>query len=404
MNRVAGRRFCRYPFALLLFAATALLLSGCWDRTEVNDLALIMGAAIDKKTERTLELSVQVFVPKAGGNTVDGTSSGTQSGNEQTIVVSAEGVSLADAMSHIQEKISRRLFWGHNEVFIFGEERAKQGILEDVDFLFRSAEPRERANVFVSKHAAIDTLRLIPVLERTSSEVLREIALAHTGLDVTVKDLAEMLSSDTHAAVLPFIVMLPPQPGKSPQHTISYSNGCAMLKNGKMIGTIDNRVTRGVLWLKNQIKSSIFTVFPESVQGSVSLRLIYNRTRLIPKIEQGVWRMRVQIDTASNIEQNTTGRTMMDPVWTAKVEQSTNEDIRARVRQALRIAQQKKVDIFGFGDMFERRYPKEWAQAQSRWDELFASLQVEIVSHAKIRRPGTSNLELDRKTGGEAKS
>ena len=34
---------------LALFGGSLLLLSGCWDRVEVNDLAIITAAAIDKK-------------------------------------------------------------------------------------------------------------------------------------------------------------------------------------------------------------------------------------------------------------------------------------------------------------------------------------------------------------------
>lgn len=51
------------------FGMTCLLLcmlplvGGCWDRTEVNDLGLIMAAGLDLADNGNVELSVQVFTP-----------------------------------------------------------------------------------------------------------------------------------------------------------------------------------------------------------------------------------------------------------------------------------------------------------------------------------------------------
>ncbi|MDQ7861043.1 hypothetical protein RCO48_08405 [Peribacillus frigoritolerans] len=38
------------------------------------------------------------------------------------IVEKATGTTIFDAMSLLQEKFSRRIFWGHNQVIIIGEK------------------------------------------------------------------------------------------------------------------------------------------------------------------------------------------------------------------------------------------------------------------------------------------
>ena len=45
-----------------------ILLSGCWDRVEINDLAIVTAAAIDATDDNQIELSLQVFIPKALGS------------------------------------------------------------------------------------------------------------------------------------------------------------------------------------------------------------------------------------------------------------------------------------------------------------------------------------------------
>ncbi|MDG0790058.1 hypothetical protein OMP38_03720 [Cohnella ginsengisoli] len=51
---------CRIIAASMLLPLSA----GCWDRLEINDLALVMATGIDEVEEGQVKLSVQIFVPK----------------------------------------------------------------------------------------------------------------------------------------------------------------------------------------------------------------------------------------------------------------------------------------------------------------------------------------------------
>ena len=63
---------------------------------------------------------------------VEGAGSG---GSPQTLVRSAKGITIADAMAKLQEKLPRHIFWGHSEVFIFNRELAMDGIADHIDFI-----------------------------------------------------------------------------------------------------------------------------------------------------------------------------------------------------------------------------------------------------------------------------
>ena len=103
---------CLMKRGLLLFLSAAmslLCLTGCWDRVEVNDIAIVTGTAIDKKGDE-IELSIQIFIPKAAGSSTEQSSSG---GNEHiTVTTSQTGKNIADALSKLQGKLSREVFWG----------------------------------------------------------------------------------------------------------------------------------------------------------------------------------------------------------------------------------------------------------------------------------------------------
>jgi spore germination protein KC len=379
-------------FLAIFIILNIQLLSGCWDRKEVNDLGLVTAAGIDKKTDKTLELSVLVYIPKSAGRQQSMNGSGGGS-SAQTLVRSAEGVTIADAMSKLQEKLPRHIFWGHSEVFIFNEKLAKNGLAKHVDFIMRHPQLRERSQIFISKQKAKEVLRLIPPMERDLAIVLRELESLKTGIEVTVKDYAEMLINESGDTAVPWIKMLPPEKGKEKIETIAYISGTAIFKKDKMIGKIDDSVTRGVLWLRNEVRLAIVTIKLKENNEYVSLSLQKATTKLIPKVENGKWKMLLKADAEADIVQNTTKLDMTNPVVVNHLQQQLKKEVENRVKLALvQVQKNMKADVFGFGDAFYRKYPNLWKREKSRWNEAFPNVEVTIVSDIKIRRQGMNSV------------
>ena len=113
MIRAIKRTFTLF----LLICLTSIVLTGCWDRTEINDLAFILAAGMDKGKKNNIELSVLIFIPSPQqSGQGSGMSGGGSSG--QSFVRSAEGETVADAMARLQEALTRKVFWGQNEVLL----------------------------------------------------------------------------------------------------------------------------------------------------------------------------------------------------------------------------------------------------------------------------------------------
>lgn len=377
------------PCKWLVFFLCMPLLSGCWDRIEINDLALITATAIDKAADGSVAVSVQVFSPLALN--ASNQSGGSSSSTPITIVRQAKGVNIADAVSKIQSKLSRRLFFGHCKIYIFGEQIAKEGIADLTDFFSRHPEPRNRALIFVSKGEAIKVLQLIPPMERYSSEVLREMTKQHISVTVTLIQLQQMLRGKANTALLPLIDILPPvQEGKK-SDTIPYLVGSALFEQGKMIGTITERGTRGIMWLRNEMKMSAVTVKARNVKGFITLNPIRERTKLEPEIRNGKWTMKVHIKTGGDVIENGTRLNLANPKWIKLLEDALREDIKTRIKMTLeQVQKQMKVDVLGFAEEFARKYPKEFKEEEERWKEVFSKIEVDIHVDASIKRTGLS--------------
>lgn len=374
--------------------AMLLLLSGCWDRVELNDLSLITAIAFDKPQQKnSVEVTAQIIIPKVKGGGAGSSGGGGGGGQaKQTITRRASGADIADAISKLQMVIPRKIFWGQCKVFIFGEEIAREGIREHMDFLLRHPQPRERGYVFVSKGRGADILELFPPIERSSSEVIRELAQLKIGLSVTMEQLSIRLKEESGAQALPLVHILPKSKSSKPFETIAYLSGTAVFKDGKMIGELSSEQTRGILWIRNEIEEYTVTYEDDPVKGKVSIHPLHAKVKLIPSIENGTWKMAIKVRTSGDLVQNDTLLDPMKPQVLQKMEEGLQKDIQARIREALHPLQRElNADIVGFANAYHRKYPKIWAKAKEEWETQFPKIEVTVDVDAQINRLGLVN-------------
>ncbi|WP_349730401.1 Ger(x)C family spore germination protein [Peribacillus frigoritolerans] len=385
------REFMKSVLLFLVICGTTPFLSGCWDRIEITDLAIVTAATIDKKGNNQIELSVQVFIPSSIS------SGGGQGGSSQggsgvtTMVRFAKGSNISDALSKLQSKLPRKIFWGHCKVFVFGEKLAMEGIQEQLDFLLRHPQPREKANVYVSKGIAKPILESLPPLENYSGEVLRELSDLHIGMLVTLQDLDEMLTGKPQAAVLPVVKILPPGKGQTKLQGIPYIVGTAVFKKDKMTGTMTEKETRGLLWLRDEMESYTVTFQPEGVKGEISLNPVTAQIKKIPQFRNNKWKLLVKVNTEGAVIQNGTNLNLSSPKMLKAAERAYQKDIEDRIYMAFLNTQDKKADILGVGKDFYRKYPKQFNKVENHWEDIFAEMEVEIDVAAHIRRQGYIN-------------
>ncbi|WP_174612841.1 Ger(x)C family spore germination protein [Virgibacillus ihumii] len=367
---------------LLLF-----FLTGCWDRIEVNDLAIVVGTGLDKTEEGKIQLSVQIINPSASGGGSTGGSSGQQGTGQLTTVEKAIGKTVFDAKSKLQEQVSRKLFWGHNRAIIIGQKMAEKGIRKHIDFFARHPYPRLRAYAFVTTEKVADVLKVIPDLERSSSEVARELSILKVGMSVTTMELLKMLQGKARSTALPIVEIEREPPGTEGLRI----SGTAIFRDAAMVGQIDDKVTRGILWLRDTIKTASVTIQPKGVKGNISFHILRSSTQLIPKIKNDNWKLVVQIHSLDDAVENETKLDLMNPDIVRKLETQLENAVDERIRLVLeKVQKEMGADIFGFSEAFHRHYPDKWEKVKNQWDQKFPEVEVVIKSNIDIKRPGRS--------------
>lgn len=378
MRNVKILAFCCFFF---------IILSGCWDKKEINDLAVILSAGIDKLSDDSIQLTVQIRTPAQGTSGSPGSTGQSGSFSPSIEVKQAKGETIFDALEQLQEKTPRELFWGHNQAIFISEEIAKEGIREHIDFFARYFEARLRTHVFITKENIMDLMNVVPLLGSSAGEITKEIAHFEAGINMDIRKVLVMANTDIETIAIPWLELDTTDP------TVSYRvNGIAIFNKGKMIDYIDDKMTRGVLWFRNEIEKASVTLKPEGVEkGHISFDLINSSTKVNPIYNNGKWKIKLEITSEDDIVQNGTKLNVDDFEVRKKLEKQLEEEIRTRINDMLEIVQKDlSADILGVGPAIHRKYPKKWNEIKDKWSEVFRDMEIEIDINVVIKRPGSS--------------
>lgn len=376
---------------LAIHCMAVLFLTSCWSRVEVNDIAIVTATAIDRMNDGKIRLAVQVAIPKQLGPVGAG---GTGGETETTILVSETGKTIMDVSRKLQEKLSRRVFFSHSRNLIIGEKAARAGVFPLLDFFSRGREARLRGYILFSKGEAADLLKTNPTLERYTSEVIREEEKMGVGLEIMQKDFIDMLTTEGISPVAAQVAMKPEAVNGDHSTMTPAIVGTAVFRKDKLIGWMNDKETRGVLWLRDEMKEANLTVTvpKEKGGGDISVKLLKATTKIKPVLQQGKAKMNVHARTEVELFENGSTLDLGDPKVLRYIQTLLEADVKERILLALHKAQKEfNSDIFGFGNAIYRTDPKAWKkQFKDQWYDQFPKLEVSVQPEVSIVRTGLS--------------
>lgn len=364
---------------ILLLVLFIFLLSGCWDRQELDKIAIVTAAAFDKEHGKdNTKLTVQVVdigtsQPAGGGK-----------GNQYTFWnISTSGDSVFDAIRNATQQSSKKLFWGHSQALIFGEELAQNGVKKYIDFYTRDPEPRELQRIIVTNGQGSDLLasktRLTSISGLQIAELIYISKNTSQASRIDLHDFYLRMKSKAAAPIASYISK-PPKKDKPP-----FLYGTAVFdRNLKMVGTLNEEQTRGMLWVLGQVDSGIM-VAPIS-KGKVSFQLINCGSEVNPILKDDKITIEIKIKSWSILGENLSDNDILNPdVW-EEMESAQEDFIRHEVMEAVIKAQYLNADVFGFGDNVYRKYPLQWEKLD--WKNEFPKLKVKIEVESTVNVAG----------------
>ncbi|WP_218090882.1 Ger(x)C family spore germination protein [Paenibacillus solanacearum] len=381
------RLYVLFPLLLLI-----VLLAGCWDKIEVNDMAMIVSAGIDHIDDDQIELTVQVFIPNPTA-TSDGGGNGGAGGEGNVYTFSTKGSSMPDALTDLQKKLPRYFTWSHTKAYVFGETLARRGMNDEFDFLFRDIQPREQANFFICKGTAKKLLN--SQIDPNTYETLIKLSQKPTTRSSTMHEVEALINGESGAFLLPTADLTTMLTNGVEKRILSVS-GLAVIHNKKLVGYLDNECTTGLRLLQHAVLGRNITLTRKEEPGSIVIRVLHSNMKLYPSIDNGKWKMRINVKLDADVVQNSTKLVLANGSDSLrKIEGTFNEEIKQTIVYTMEQLQNKlKTDVVGFARAYHKKYPQEWKNVKAAWTPVFQSVEVEIETKTRIHLPGITNIRV----------
>ena len=404
------------PVLLLVLIFTP----ACWDLREVERLGIVMAIGLEPAPGNKVRVIVQNVAPSAmagGGGGGGGGGDGAEGiAAKPYRNLGAEADTVFEAFRELSRESPRQLFFAHNQVIILSEELARERGLEEVlDIFERNPQIRRATWMLVGRGEMAHLLDVPGRIEITPAQrifgIINERDLtsqyAVQGLGNFIEQM-EIEGAQPYTAVVEVVpnLVLPTEYGhnvaegqpKEPHHNLKLS-GTALFRLDKMVGFLDLKESRGLLWVRGKVNGGVIEVpAPDGNGKLVSLEILRSKTELQPEIRDGRIYIAVDVKVESNLGETTGPLELTKPEAIDQLEVLQAGAIMDEIESALTKAQQEYgVDVFGFGEAMHRKYPREWQEMKKNWPELFPGVQVKMIVDAKIRRTGLVSSPVQSK-------
>ncbi|MDN0193185.1 Ger(x)C family spore germination protein [Bacillus stercoris] len=361
-----------------------ILLAGCWDRTEINDIAFVVSSAIDKKKDQ-YRVAMQIpLVGQLGGQTGGG---GGTAGSKTWYVDSASGTTIREANNKLQTSLSRTINTSHRRTVIIGEDMARDGVAPVFDILTRNPQNRLTALILVSRGEARDILNTDVQLEQFPAEMIRELAIIATSRPVFLSrfmsDLVE-IGSDPYAPVISESKTKPGGKGKSNLKI----DGLAIFKKDRLMDIFKDEHMTAALMLLNQARQPEFIVDLPNQMGQASIQLQKSNASFHAAEKNGKLSMTIEIRAKGIIMENQSTYETRENDQYYIIQKALNRTIKKDVISTVHRLQKLKADPAGFQDRTIRSTATTKNLLKKEWEEVYKDMEVHVVPIVTIEQGG----------------
>ncbi|HZG54864.1 Ger(x)C family spore germination protein [Paenibacillus sp.] len=404
----------------LALALLLPVLTGCWDRLEIEERAVVLAIAIDvadseevdrfssvERTARkygndtplpegkTVRLTAQIAVPGRiplgpGGGGGTGGGGGGGEGESPVWVLESLGHTIDEAVQTLQQEVADRLFFGHLRVIVVSEEYARRGTGNLNDFLRRNPEVRRLAWLVVSKEHAHEYMKTAPQLERVPALYLlstmdHAVEMGKYPME-PIGSFWIKMSSLGQEAILPYLEI-------QNKDNVKLS-GMAYFKGEKMIGSTDTLEIGLYMGLAGEEQGgySSFVHIPDSDETAM-FRVSNRRSSTRAVLRNGRPAIEIQVDLEGNItEASDQAEGNIDtPADLARIREELSSRFSERYERFIALMQEEHSDIFGYGEYVRAHLPSYWnrrVKSKEGWQRAFEDLDVSVKATFDIRRVG----------------
>ncbi|RFU61137.1 Ger(x)C family spore germination protein [Peribacillus glennii] len=390
----------KWAFLFLMLACISLV-SGCWSKKELTDVALVSALGIDIDEKGRYVGTFQIINP---GNVAGGMQGGGAGQGPSVSVYSTTGNNIVEVSRRASTKISRRLYYAHTNLVVVSDELAeKEGLAAIMDAFDRHPEFRTTARVVIARESsAADIVKTLTAVDKIpANKVIKTMELTEkrwgehvkTNIQEVTKDL---VSPGKEPILTGFRMIGNAKKGEKMENVqesaldaILQADAIAVFKDDKLVDWLTGETARGTLWVLDKIKSTGISIDWQDKQEAIAYQVVRQKTKVTATMKNGQPQISINVQAEGDIDEANVPVNLADPRVLLRIEKALGKEIEKEIHKSIQHASQHKTDIFGFGEAMHRSEPESWKRMEKNWnDEHFPKLKVKVNVDAYIRRTG----------------
>lgn len=425
----------RRAFLAILIVFLAFLLSGCWDKVEIEDRGYILALGVDKydpsdlnkyETGEYIDLDrkTQKFSPEQQKPDIKTDQKGIDpqtkrkvkpplpnSKNEYKFAVTVLFPNLRTIgkdskpdeqmrflfvrptnnvigiRNYLEREINKRLYYGYLKVVVLGRDLVEEPgyVREVLDALNRESDIPQNTFLLVSETTARDILNTMPLVQPVTG-----IHLFETSKNASIygriidTPLSQVVNSfiNSNCAVISRV-----EPGVE---TLKVA-GAAVFKNFRFVGWLDEKQLQIYKLLMGKAKH---TFIDDLKYKSTHVPFITTEIQTKKKIksEKGrlkiVYNLRIEGEVIEFVFKS--GYKILDDPMRKYIQSELNKIIKKRADDLIYLLKYRyNANVLGIGDFISKHRPKDWEKLKKNWDDEFKKIDIEVVTDVRLRRSGT---------------
>lgn len=373
---------------VIIMLLSILFITGCWDRKEINDVAILQLTAVDVGADpKSYQAHIQVAIPSKKNDPQSG--SGGKN-NKSYLPLTIYGNGLDELTITAERELSRSMITSHRRIFIVGEALARRGIKDILDHISR--DPKMRLSTYFIVAKGMKAKELVETeypLEPYPAEALRELIKLKMRAPTKLRD---FFVASTSPGMQPIAAGFSKSDGKDAKFSL---NSLAIFRNFKLVGFVEDEEamalnsmfggeTTGIIKLKLPDEKKDISVLITELKVQRSLKI---------KKEKPIFRFKVH--ASGRIVDNMTSIDLANPSYIDKL----NIVLQKKIEQvfealATKLQTEYEADSIGLGADIHKKNPKYWKKIENKWPKIFKEQEINWEVKANITGAGISGAPL----------
>ncbi|GIP04022.1 putative spore germination protein YfkR [Paenibacillus lautus] len=364
----------------ILVCLTSLLLSGCWDNNEVQDINYITALGVDYKDEKYI-----IYVQMLDFATIAKQESNKQTEKAPIWVGRGTGTTLTEALIDLYTSSQQRVSWGHVTALVLTEAVLKPKQLSQVfDLTNRSQEIRYTKWIYGTKDKMEDLFTVSPFFQLSPLHSLlhepRESYVQFSFIrPIQFVNFIRLYREKAATVVLPSLHISTQNWSENlKQHPILEVNGGFLIKNKELMGWLPRSDLLGTRWLaSNSTHAAVVVQSDSEAVGSIRLEKPQSTIEVIRKPNDASYRIKLNvIGTVQNIYKQ---------VGIKEMKRLTEDTLRKELQNTFHKAAMIHADPYELCLQLYRTDPKLWKKLVEQKKEINDETSLELDVDVNIR-------------------